>query len=195
MSDAAGTGRELSLMFDISWSEFLLIGIVALIVIGPKELPAVMRTLGQWTRKVRGMASEFQNQFQEAMREAEMADLKKQVDDMAHDVTDIDPLKGVREDIENVGSDVQRSLSGSTEQSSTEQSSTEQTAALPAGETEPALPAPAGTSSDATPALPGESAAPTPAATVDAEHTAPQQATEAPHDAPDVEPAGATRTG
>ena len=42
-----------------------------------------MRTLGQWTRKIRSMAAEFQNQFQEAMREAEMADLKKQVDDMA----------------------------------------------------------------------------------------------------------------
>ena len=70
-------------MFDISWTEFLLIGVVALIVIGPKELPAVLRTLGQWTRKVRSMAADFQNQFQEAMREAEMADLKKQVDDIA----------------------------------------------------------------------------------------------------------------
>ncbi|HEY3793530.1 MAG TPA: Sec-independent protein translocase protein TatB, partial [Bradyrhizobium sp.] len=59
-------------MFDISWSEFLLIGVVALIVIGPKELPGVLRTLGQYTRKVRGMAADFQNQFQEAMREAEM---------------------------------------------------------------------------------------------------------------------------
>ena len=57
-------------MFDISWTEFLLVGIVALIVIGPKELPGVLRTLGQYTRKVRGMAAEFQNQFQEAMREA-----------------------------------------------------------------------------------------------------------------------------
>ena len=67
-------------MFDISWTEFLLIGVVALIVIGPKELPGVLRTLGQYTRKVRGMAAEFQNQFNEAMREAEMADLKKEVD-------------------------------------------------------------------------------------------------------------------
>ncbi len=100
-------------MFDISWSEFLLIGVVALIVIGPKELPAVMRTLGQWTRKVRSMASEFQNQFQEAMREAEMTDLKKQVDDMgAASVTQLDPLKSVREDVASVGEDVKRSLAG-----------------------------------------------------------------------------------
>src|ERR1700739_601896 len=97
-------------MFDISWSEFLLIGVVALVVIGPKELPTVMRTLGQWTRKGRTMASEFQNQFQEAMREAEMTDLKKQVDDMARDVKDhvtqLDPLKDVRANVAGVGEDV-----------------------------------------------------------------------------------------
>jgi sec-independent protein translocase protein TatB len=101
-------------MFDISWSEFLLIGVVALVVIGPKELPAVMRTLGQWTRKVRSMASEFQNQFQEAMREAEMADLKDQVDDLARDVKNFDPLKDVRDDVASVGEDVQRSLTATT---------------------------------------------------------------------------------
>ena len=97
-------------MFDISWTEFLLIGVVALVVIGPKELPAVMRTLGQWTRKVRSMAADFQNQFQEAMREAEMADLKKQVDDMAHDIKNYDPLKDVRDDFEAVGKDIETSL-------------------------------------------------------------------------------------
>jgi sec-independent protein translocase protein TatB len=97
-------------MFDISWTEFLLIGVVALIVIGPKELPAVLRTLGQWTRKVRGMAADFQNQFQEAMREAEMADLKKQVDDIAHDIKHYDPLKDVRADVEAAGKDIQASL-------------------------------------------------------------------------------------
>ena len=97
-------------MFDISWTEFLLIGVVALIVIGPKELPAVLRTLGQWTRKVRAMAADFQNQFQEAMREAEMADLKKQVDDIAHDIKHYDPLKDVRADLEAAGKDIQTSL-------------------------------------------------------------------------------------
>jgi sec-independent protein translocase protein TatB len=97
-------------MFDISWSEFLLVGVVALVVIGPKELPAVMRTMGQWTRKVRRMASEFQGQFQEAMREAEMTDLKKEVDDMARDVkqsvAQLDPLK----EVTGVGEDVKRAL-------------------------------------------------------------------------------------
>jgi sec-independent protein translocase protein TatB len=107
-------------MFDISWTEFLLIGVVALIVIGPKELPGVLRTLGQWTRKVRSMAADFQNQFHEAMREAEMADLKKQVDDLAQDFTHLDPLKSVRENVESIGNDLKKSLDPAPEQSSTE---------------------------------------------------------------------------
>ena len=97
-------------MFDISWTEFLLIGIVALIVIGPKELPGVMRTMGQWTRKLRSMASDFQHQFQEAMREAEMTDLKNQVDNMAHDIKNYDPLQGVRTDVEAIGKDIESSV-------------------------------------------------------------------------------------
>ena len=97
-------------MFDISWTEFLLIAVVALIVIGPKELPGVMRTLGQYTRKVRSMAADFQNQFQEAMREAEMADLKKEVDDMASGIKNYDPLKDVRADVESLGKDFEKSL-------------------------------------------------------------------------------------
>jgi len=97
-------------MLDISWTEFLLIGVVALIVIGPKELPAVLRTLGQWTRKVRSMAADFQNQFQEAMREAEMADLKKDIDDITGGIKRFDPLKDVRADVEAAGKDIQSSL-------------------------------------------------------------------------------------
>ena len=69
-------------MFDIGWGEFLVIGIVALIVIGPKELPGVLRTIGQGMSKVRRMASEFQDQFREAMREAEMSEIKKSMDEM-----------------------------------------------------------------------------------------------------------------
>jgi sec-independent protein translocase protein TatB len=69
-------------MFDIGWSELVVIGVVALIAIGPKELPGVLRTVGQWMGKVRRMASEFQGQFNEAMREAEMADLKKSFDEI-----------------------------------------------------------------------------------------------------------------
>src|ERR1700739_4946049 len=69
-------------MFDIGWSELVLIAVVALIAIGPKELPGVLRMVGQWMGKARKMAAEFQGQFQEAMREAEMADLKKSFDEV-----------------------------------------------------------------------------------------------------------------
>jgi len=68
-------------MFDISWGKLVIIGVVALLVIGPKELPAVLRQLGQWMTRIRRMAAEFQGQFNEAMREAEMADLKKTFDE------------------------------------------------------------------------------------------------------------------
>jgi sec-independent protein translocase protein TatB len=90
-------------MFDIGWSELLLIGIVALIAIGPKELPGALRTLGQWITKVRRMATEFQNQFQDAIREAELAELKKEVDEMtakASSFTQFDPIAEMGKDIE-----------------------------------------------------------------------------------------------
>ena len=74
-------------MFDIGWSEFVVIAIVALIAIGPKELPGVLRMVGQWMGKARKMAAEFQGQFQEAMREAEMADLKKTFDEVKETAT------------------------------------------------------------------------------------------------------------
>jgi sec-independent protein translocase protein TatB len=95
-------------MFDIGWGELVVIGIVALIVIGPKELPAVLRMVGVWMGKVRRMASDFQGQFQEAMREAEMADIKKQVDqlaDSARDFTQFDPMETARKEIESAVED------------------------------------------------------------------------------------------
>ena len=92
-------------MFDIGWSELVVIGIVALIAIGPKELPGVLRAVGTYMGKIRRMASEFQGQFQEAMREAEMADLKKSVDEMTDSAsksfTDFDPIGSVRKEIES----------------------------------------------------------------------------------------------
>src|SRR5215468_1519919 len=94
-------------MFDVGWSELLLIGIVALIAIGPKELPGALRTLGQWMGKVRRMASEFQSQFHEAMREAELADLKKEVDEMAtkaQSYAHFDQIDDIRKDIESAAS-------------------------------------------------------------------------------------------
>jgi sec-independent protein translocase protein TatB len=100
-------------MFDISWGELLLIGVVALVVIGPKELPTVLRTLGQWMAKLRRMATEFQNQFHEAMREAEVADLKKQVEDMtsqAQGYANFDPVGDVRRELESTQQQIEQAM-------------------------------------------------------------------------------------
>jgi sec-independent protein translocase protein TatB len=95
-------------MFDFSWGELLVVGAVALIAIGPKELPGVLRTVGQWMTKMRRLAAEFQGQFHEAIREAEMADLKKEVDEMtdkAKSYTNFDPLGDIQKDIESTFAD------------------------------------------------------------------------------------------
>jgi len=70
-------------LFDIAWSELALIAAVALIVIGPKDLPRVMRTVGQWTRRARMMASEFQRNLDDMIREAEIHELRKEVESIS----------------------------------------------------------------------------------------------------------------
>ena len=75
-------------MFNIGWSEFLIIGAVALIAIGPKELPGVLRMAGQWIGKARRMANEFQGQFQEAIREADLMEAKKGFEDAVNSAND-----------------------------------------------------------------------------------------------------------
>ena len=72
-------------MFDITSSKLLLLGIVALLVIGPKDFPALMRTIGKYMGIVRGHAREFRAQFDEAMRESELEQLKKQVETVAQE--------------------------------------------------------------------------------------------------------------
>lgn len=87
-------------MFDIAWSEMLLIGGVALVVIGPKDLPGALRAAGQAIGKIRRMAAEFQGQFNDAMREAELTDLKKQVEDIGNSVqasTNFDPIEPMKD--------------------------------------------------------------------------------------------------
>ncbi|MFO1073857.1 MAG: Sec-independent protein translocase protein TatB [Geminicoccaceae bacterium] len=89
-------------MFDVGWSEMALILLVALVVIGPKDLPRVARTLGKWTAKARGMAREFQRSLDDMAREAELQDLKAEMDkltrtDMRHRLEEtIDPDGALR---------------------------------------------------------------------------------------------------
>jgi sec-independent protein translocase protein TatB len=93
-------------MFDIGWSELVVIGIVALVVIGPKELPGVLRTLGQGMTKIRRLASEFQGQFQEAIREAELSELKKEAEKLTEGVTSAGNLNP----FENIGDELREAI-------------------------------------------------------------------------------------
>lgn len=70
-------------MFDIGWDEMALVAVVALIVIGPKDLPHVLRQVGRWTRKARELAGEFQRGVDDMVRESELAELKTQVEKAA----------------------------------------------------------------------------------------------------------------
>jgi len=72
-------------MFDVGWSELLVVGIVALVVVGPKELPVLLRTVGKYVGMIRRQAGEFRAQFDEAMREAELDQLKKDVTALKND--------------------------------------------------------------------------------------------------------------
>ena len=128
-------------MFEIGWGELLIIGVVALIAIGPKELPGVLRTLGQWMSKLRRMASEFQSQFQEALREAELADLKKQVDDMtsqAQSYASFDPVSEVRRELESTQQQIENAMVDKPAPETTSPPVTAQSDAAPAG-AEPAI--------------------------------------------------------
>lgn len=70
-------------MLDIGWSELLVIGVVALIVVGPKDLPKLFRSLGQWVGRARGLARDFQRAMNDAADESGISDIKKSFDEAA----------------------------------------------------------------------------------------------------------------
>ncbi len=89
-------------MFDFDAGKLIVIGLVALIVIGPKELPRVLRQLGQAISKMRRMASDFQGQFMDAMREADIEEIRKdvaKVADSARVDMNFDPVETMRHEI------------------------------------------------------------------------------------------------
>ncbi len=93
-------------MLDVGWSVMAVILMVALIVIGPKDLPRVARTVGKWTAKARGMAREFQRSLDDMAREAELQDIKAEMDklsrtDVRHRIEEtIDPDRSLRRGLE-----------------------------------------------------------------------------------------------
>jgi len=93
-------------MFDIGWTELLVIAVVAIVVIGPKDLPRAMRTVGQWTTKVKRMAGDFQRQFNEAVREAELEDVKKEVTKLGK----LDPMADLKKSLTKADTDLKADL-------------------------------------------------------------------------------------
>ena len=77
-------------MFDIGWSELLVIAVVAIVVVGPKELPKLMRSMGHYGGKLRRAAGDFQRQFEEAMRESEVDEVKKALDSVRTETPSLD---------------------------------------------------------------------------------------------------------
>jgi sec-independent protein translocase protein TatB len=141
-------------MLDFSWSELALIGVVALVVIGPKDLPKALRTAGVWVRKARTISREFQSSVEQMMREAELDEVKKQIES----VSSVNIAKEIEKAVDPTG-ELAESLKPP-EMPDLNQIVNEGTLPAPAPEAEPA--ALAGAEAPASPAsLPAASEAPT----------------------------------
>jgi sec-independent protein translocase protein TatB len=77
-------------MFDIGWSELLVIAVVAIVVVGPKDLPRLMRTFGHYAGKLRRAAADFQRQFEEAMRESEVEEVRRAIESVRDETPSLD---------------------------------------------------------------------------------------------------------
>lgn len=89
-------------MFGIDSPELLVIAIVALVVIGPKELPGMLRSWGKWMAQARGMAAEFRGHVDEMVRQSELDEVKKQLTDASTgvDLQALDPTKQIKSAIQ-----------------------------------------------------------------------------------------------
>jgi sec-independent protein translocase protein TatB len=128
-------------MFGIDSPELLVIAIVALVVIGPKELPGLLRTWGKWMAQMRGMAAEFRGHVDEMVRQSELDEVKKQLEGPSGlDLQALDPTKEIKQAISEGISEGEKAFN---EAKSTfdnplaEPESAPQIAAEPAAETAP----------------------------------------------------------
>ena len=100
-------------MFDIGWQEILVIAIVLIVVVGPKDLPRMLRTFGRTTAKMRSMAGDFRRQFDDALKEAELDEVKSLVD-TARSLNPAESVKKHLNPIARVGEEIRAGLSEST---------------------------------------------------------------------------------
>jgi sec-independent protein translocase protein TatB len=100
-------------MFGIDSPELLVIAVVALIVIGPKELPGMLRSWGKWMAKMRGMASEFRGHVDEMVRQSDLDEVKKQLEGGSSglDLQSLDPTKQIKSLIQEGVAEGEKALS------------------------------------------------------------------------------------
>ena len=89
-------------MFDIGWTEMLIVAIIAIVFVGPKELPGMLRTFGRSVKKIRSMAGEFQQQFNDAIDEAELDGVRETISD----VRNLDPTKAIKDKLNPLKDDI-----------------------------------------------------------------------------------------
>lgn len=96
-------------MLDIGWTELLVIAIVLIVVVGPKDLPPMLRAFGKMTKRLRVMAGEFRQQFDEALREAELDDVRQTFSD-AQKLNPVNSLKDALNPLRQMGNDIRSDL-------------------------------------------------------------------------------------
>jgi sec-independent protein translocase protein TatB len=109
-------------LFDVSWSELLILGVVTLIFVGPKELPVFLRTIGRYAGVLRRHAAEFRAQFDEAMREAELDQIKNEIQSVRDDLhqTVHAAERSVKSEVEGARREIEKPVPASTEPASAE---------------------------------------------------------------------------
>jgi len=96
--------------FGLSMGEIMVIAVIALIVVGPKDLPKMLRTIGRFVTKLRGMAGEFQRHLDSAIREAGIEDVKKEVKNMTNFTVTADVGKQMSEEFRKQGDEIKKLL-------------------------------------------------------------------------------------
>jgi sec-independent protein translocase protein TatB len=96
-------------MLDVGWTEILVIAIVLIVVVGPKDLPQMLRTFGRMVTKMRGMAGEFRQQFDEALREADLDDVRKTISD-AQKLNPLNTIRDAVNPLRQAGSEIKADL-------------------------------------------------------------------------------------
>ncbi|HKK35771.1 MAG TPA: Sec-independent protein translocase protein TatB [Paracoccaceae bacterium] len=166
-------------MFDIGWTELLVLGAIALIVVGPKDLPGLLRTLGQTAGKARRMAREFQSSMEDAAREADVSELR-------------DVQKSMSDWNRRVGGETPKRfaerMAKQAEGAAGKPAAADPAAAAPAPASSPAAPAPA-----SSPAAPAPTDAPAPSAAAEAAPAAPAPQPPAAADRPGARAPAETR--